>query len=303
MRAPCFRPSSPAASTTAFATGSSPRPGNPSRAAGAPVRASIAEFAGDSDAGFVPRRAGSRRVSSAAPELPEQTPLLSWSRRRTGSGTAVPWRAARRLRIPNATIAPATQDGLLDVRAKVRFRGQLVRSAVDRSASEAAPERARSVGGSDRRSSRTGPPCLESRARAQGPQEKVAEELERSAAAQGGRGSPRRRRPGPRSRPDPSIGPPRRKAARRSTGQPASRRVRAALALIEARSPPAGSARTGTPRSAAGSLAFRHDRGARVRPLRRREVEPLDASSSRDTYLDAWSAALFTGGSQPLEVC
>lgn len=70
-------------------------------------------------------------------ELPEQTRLLLLVAAAEPAGDpAVMWRAAKRLGIPNATIAPATQDGLLDVRAKVRFRHPLVRSAVYRSASE-----------------------------------------------------------------------------------------------------------------------------------------------------------------------
>ena len=236
-------------------------------------------------------------------ELPEQTRLLLLVAAAEPAGDpAVMWRAAKRLGIPNATIAPATQDGLLDVRAKVRFRHPLVRSAVYRSASEGERRSAHAALAEvtdaglepDRR-------AWHRAHAAQGPDEEVADELERSADRAQGRGGFAAAAAFLGRAADLTVDPARR-AERLLAAAQASLQAGAfdaALALIEAaESGPLdelGRARLGLLQA---QLAFAHDRGSEGPALlleAAKKFEPLDASLSRDTYLDAWSAALFTG--------
>ena len=307
---PARPPSSPAGSTSASATGSSPRRAATRsrswscRAASRPRRSWPAAFglpdargAAGADRGELPAAARARCPDETrllllvAAAEPVGDPLLLW---RAASGSGIAGHGARRRR----------PTGLLDVGERVRFRHPLVRSAVYRSASDArAPGGAPRAGRGDRRRSRAGPPRVASRRRRAGPR-------------RGGRGRARAvRRPGAGAR-----------RARRRGGVPAA--ARSALTLDPA---PARRARAGrgaglacrparsTRRSALlaaaeaepldelgrarvdllhAEVAFAQNRGSDAPPLllrAARQLEPLDARLSRDTYLDAWSAALFAG--------
>lgn len=209
------------------------------------------------------------------------------------------WRALERLGIGPAT-AGETED-LLVVAERVAFLHPLVRSAVYRSAS-AQERRAAHLAlaevtdgdGGDRR-------AWHLAAAATGPDEQVAAELERSAGRAQARGG---------------------LAAaaaflRRSvalTRDPA-RRVDRALAAAEAclhagqfeaadellavaGTHPLDELRRARVELLHASLAYAENRGADAPSLllrAARTLEPLDARLSRDTYLDAWGAALFAG--------
>ena len=212
------------------------------------------------------------------------------------------WRAAERLGIGVSAAARVETEGLLATGQRVTFRHPLVRSAVYRSAS--LPER-RTVHMAlaevtdpeldpDRR-------AWHLAAAAPGPDEQVAQELERSAVraqARGGLGA--------------AAAFLQRSVA--LTHEPA-RRTNRALAAAQA-NVQAGSfdvalgllvmAEAGTlddfQRARLDLLraqtAYSLNRGSDAPPLLLRAaktLEPLDPTLARETYLDAWSAALFAG--------
>ena len=94
--------------------------------------------------------------------------------------------------------------------------------------------------------------------------------------------------------------PPRRAHAGGRAGQPAGRRVRRRARTAGRRGRPGRSTSSGEPAWTCCTPRSRSRRTAAATHLRccsepRRTLEPLDARLSRDTYLDAWSAALFAG--------
>jgi DNA-binding CsgD family transcriptional regulator len=123
-----------------------------------------------------------RRVGT----LPEATQLLILlaSADPLGDATLV-WRAAERLSIDASALAPATEAGLLEVDVRVRFRHPLVRSAVYRAASEEHRRRVHEAladaSDPDRRAWHRALATV-------GPDDEVAAELERWAAAAQTRG-------------------------------------------------------------------------------------------------------------------
>jgi DNA-binding CsgD family transcriptional regulator len=236
-------------------------------------------------------------------ELPHETQLLLLVAAAEPVGEpALMWRAATRLGIPGTAIEPAARNGLLDVGARVRFRHPLVRSTVYRSASEVDRQTAHRALADvtdaelepDRRAWH--------RAQAtQGPDPDVAGELEGSAGRAQARGG--------LSAAAAFLG-----RAAELTADPAQRAERmlaaarvnlqagafdAALGLLAAAEAgpldELGRARLGLLQAEA---AFAQDRGGDAPLLlleAARKFEPLDVRVSRETYLDAWSAALFAG--------
>jgi DNA-binding CsgD family transcriptional regulator len=221
------------------------------------------------------------------------------------------WRAVERLGIPADAADAARNDGLLDIRSRVRFRHPRMRGAVYRSA---APEDLRRAHGAlaDATDPRTD---TERRAwhrayAARVPDEDVAAELERSAAGAGASGG---------------------LAARASfllraaelTPEPARRASRAlAAAEAELQAGDADAALQSLASAAAGPL---DELGrARAELLRARvafasgadnaarslfevaiRLEPLDFDFAREAYLDALGATLHLGptaGFDPLDV-
>ena len=212
------------------------------------------------------------------------------------------WRAAEQLGIEPGAAAHAESAGLLAVGERVSFRHPLVRSAVYRSA---APEDRRAVHSAlaevtdretdpDRRAWHLAAATV-------GPDEQVAAELERSAGRAQARGGL-------------AAAAAFLQRAVRLTDDP-SRRAERALAAAEA-SLGAGAiavARELLATAEAGPLtelqharldllraevAYSERRGSEAPALLLRAakaLEPLDPALARETYLDAWSAALFAG--------
>jgi DNA-binding CsgD family transcriptional regulator len=215
---------------------------------------------------------------------------------------ALMWRAATQLSVPGTALEPATRTGLLAVDTQVRFQHPLVRSAVYRSASDL-DRRAAHEALADATDAALEP---DRRAwhRAQitpGPDEDVAAELERSAGRAQGRGG--------LAAAAAFLGRAAEltnDATRRSRRMLAAAQVHlqagafdAALGLI--------AAAQGGPLDELGrarvdllhaEIAYAQNRGSDAPPLLLRAagtLETLDPRLSRDTYLDAWSAALFAG--------
>ncbi|HTX10805.1 MAG TPA: AAA family ATPase [Solirubrobacteraceae bacterium] len=212
------------------------------------------------------------------------------------------WSAAERLGIDAAAAAPAETDGLVAVDGRVRFRHPLVRSAVYRSAR--APER-RAVHLA--LAAATDPEVDPDRQAwhhalaTAGVDEDVAAELERSAGRAQARGGlaaaaaflqravalteDRARRA------DRAL------AAAQASFQ--SGALDAALELVAtAEAGPLDELQRARVDLLRAEAAFAQSRGSDAPPLLLRAaktLEPLDSKLARETYLDAWSAALFAG--------
>ncbi len=236
-------------------------------------------------------------------ELPDDTRLLLLVAAAEPVGDpALMWRAAMRLGVTRTALEPAARTGLVDVGAQVRFRHPLVRSAVYRSASDLERQTAHGALAEVTDGALEPDRSVWHRAQAtRAPDEDVAAELERSAARAQARGG--------LAAAAAFLG----RAADLTTDE--SRRAERMLAAAEF-SLHAGAfdAALGLLAAAqAGSLdelgqarvdllhaqlAYAHNRGSDAPLLllqAARTLETLDVRLSRETYLDAWSAALFAG--------
>ena len=236
-------------------------------------------------------------------------PLPSRSRQLLLTAAAEPlgdvallWRAAERLGIgPTAGAAPEAA-GLVELRDRVRFRHPLVRSAVYRAAT---PAERREV---HHALADVTDPGLDPDRRAWhracaavGPTEDVAGELARSAGralAHGGlaaAGAFLERAAA--LTPDPARRAQRSLDAAQAKAQAGAFEAAAAL-LAAAEEGPLGEAECVRIDLLRAEICFAVNRGNEALPLLlagARRLEPLDARLSRDTYLDALSAALFAG--------
>ena len=240
-----------------------------------------------------------RRVSSLPPG--SQRLLLIGAAEPVGDVTLL-WRAAEQLGVGPDAVAPAEAAGLLALGARVRFRHPLVRSAIYRAAAagdrreihQALAEVTDPDADPDRRAWH--------RAHATaGLDEAVAGELERSAD--------RAQRRGGIAAAAAFL-----EQAAKLTPDPARRGARAlaaAQAKLEAGAPEAAQAclATGelTPldellrarlERLRGQIAFARKRGSDAPPLlldAAKRFEPLDAASARETYVEAFGAAIFAG--------
>src|SRR4051812_29865641 len=210
------------------------------------------------------------------------------------------WRAAERLGLPAAPAAEAEE--LLEVDERVAFQHPLVRSAVYGSAS---PRERRAVhlalaevtdgaGDADRR-------AWHLAAAAPGPDEAVAAELERSAGRAQARGGLAAAAAFLRRSVALTLDPARR-VDRALTAAQASLNAgafEAALGLLAT----AAAGELSDLQDARvdllhAELAYAQNRGSDAPPLLLRaaqKLETLDVRLARETYLDAWSAALFAG--------
>jgi len=235
--------------------------------------------------------------------LPEDTRSLMLIAAAEPAGDAVlVWRAAGRLEIPASAARAAEADGLLEIGARVRFRHPLVRSAVYSSASlpqrRAAHLALAEVTDPGRDPDRR---AWHLAAAALGADERVAAELERSAGraqARGGmaaaaaflrRAVELTAEPGPRSA--------RALEAAQASLQAGALDAVAGLLAVAAAGPldELQQARVGLLR---GQLAFASSMGSDAPALlvkAAQQLEPLDAALARQTYLDAWAAALLAG--------
>jgi DNA-binding CsgD family transcriptional regulator len=212
------------------------------------------------------------------------------------------WRAAEPLGVEAGAAASAQDAGLLTISERVTFRHPLVRSAIYRGA-PAEDRRAVHLALADATDRETDPDrrAWHRAAAAQGPDEEVALELEHSAGRAQARGGF-------------AAAAAFLQRAVALTGD-AARRVNRALAAAHA-SLDAGAfavalgllamAETGAPdelqRARVDLLraeaAYAQSRGSDAPPLLLRAaktLEPLDPKLARETYLDAWSSALFAG--------
>jgi tetratricopeptide (TPR) repeat protein len=236
-------------------------------------------------------------------ELPHETRLLLVVAAAEPLGDpALMWRAATQLGIASAALEPAARTGLLDVGAQVRFRHPLVRSAVYR----AAPDReCQSAHGALAAATDAAlEPDRRAWHRAQaapGPDEDVAAELERSADRAQARGGLAAAAAFLGRAADLTID-----ATRRAERTLAAAQLNLQAGSFDAALGPLATAQAG-PLDELGRarvdllhahVAFAQNRGSDGPLLLLRAaktLEPLDARLSRDTYLDAWSAALFAG--------
>jgi DNA-binding CsgD family transcriptional regulator len=277
--------------------------GNPLALLELPRRMTAAEMAGGFElpAGeLLPAHIEDHYLRNVA-ELPEATQrlMLLAAADPVGDATLV-WRAGRRLAIGPSALAPAEDAELLEIGAHVRFRHPLVRSAVYRAASldnrqrvhEALAEASNPETDADRR-------AWHRALAAAGPDEDVAAELERSAGRAQARGGL-------------AATAAFLQRAVALTQDPA-RRCERALAAAQASVLAGGfdDALWLLATAEAGALdelqrariellraqlAFAASRGTEATPLlmaAARRLEPLDISLARETYVDAFSAALF----------
>ena len=215
---------------------------------------------------------------------------------------ALLWAAAQRLGIAAEALAPAESAGLLEVGAQVRFRHPLVRSAVYRSAS--LPERRAAHQALADVTDRQLDPDRRAwhlSAASAGPDEEVASELELSAGraqARGGvaaaaaflqRAVVLTREPG-------------RRAARALAAAQANVQAgafdRALELLAAAEAGPLDQLEHAQVDLVRGHVAFASSAGSEAAALllkAAKRIEPLDVGLARQTYLDAWAAALFAG--------
>jgi DNA-binding CsgD family transcriptional regulator len=235
--------------------------------------------------------------------LPEDTQqlLLVAAAEPTGD-PALLWSAAARLGIADAVLSPAESARLLDVDGRVRFRHPLVRSAVYRAAT---PHQRRRVHGAlaEATDARADPDrrawhLAEATA---GPDEDVAAELERAAGRAQSRGGL-------------AAAAAFLERSATLTAEP-SRRARRALAAAQAAFEAGAledalallaTAETGAVKDPKrchvqllrAQIAFASRRGSDAPPLllkAARELEAVEPSLARATYLEALSAAMFAG--------
>jgi len=277
--------------------------GNPLALLELPGRMTAAELAGGFElpaAAELPQHLQHQYLRQIA-ELPETTQrvMLLAAAEPVGDAALV-LRAGRRLGIETNALVPAQAARLVEIGANVHFRHPLVRSAIYRAASRATRQRVHkalaevSDAGSDadRR-------AWHRALAADGPDEDVAAELERSAERAQARGGaaataalleravaltpdPSRRRGRAVAAAQVSVYAGAFTMARRllaiAEGGPLEDFQRAQIDLLKAQ------------------LAFVSSRGTDAIPLllaAARRLEPLDVALARETYVDAFSAAMF----------
>ena len=212
------------------------------------------------------------------------------------------WRAAGRLGIAASAAKAAEADGLLETGAGMRFRHPLVRSAVYSSAS---PEERRSAHlalaevtdrgqDPDRR-------AWHLAAAAPGPEEGVAAELERSAGRAQARGGVAAAaaflQRAVELTAEPGLRSGRALAAAQASLQAGALDAAAGL-LATAAAGPLDELQQALAGLLRGQIAFASSMGTDAPALlvkAAQQLEPLDAALARQTYLDAWAAAMFAG--------
>ncbi len=212
------------------------------------------------------------------------------------------WRAAERLGISPDAAAPARAAGLVEIGARVRFRHPLVRSAAYRAAS--ASER-REV---HRALADATDPQLDPDRRAwhlarsaDGPDEAVAGELERSADRAQARGgliaAAAFRERATELTPDPATRVERALAAAEARLEVADATSASEL-LAAAQLGPVDDLQSARLERLGARIAFATRRGRDAPPLlleAARRLDPLDAAMARETYLEAIASAMFAG--------
>jgi DNA-binding CsgD family transcriptional regulator len=235
--------------------------------------------------------------------LPEETQrLLLLAAAEPLGDPALLWLAAGRLGIGADAAAPAEEEGLLTVGARVTFRHPLVRSAVYQAAPAADRRHAHHAiaeatdPGTD--------PDRRAWHRAQaaaGPDEGIAAELERSASRAQARGGLAAAAAFMERSATLTLEPARRaeRALAAAQAKYQAGAFDAALALLTmAEAGPLDELQRARTDLLRGQIAFASSRGSDAPPLllkAARQFEPLDVQLARQTYLEALSAALFAG--------
>ncbi len=277
--------------------------GNPLALLELPGHMTAAELAGGFDlpaAGELPVHIEGQYLRRVG-ELPEATQRLMLLAAAEPSGDpALVLRASRRLDIDTGALAPAEAAELLEIGAGVWFRHPLVRSAVYRAAPLSRRRRVHEVlaevsdpdTDADRR-------AWHRALAAAGPDEDVAGELERSAARAQARGGVAATAafleravaltPDPARRRERALA-----AAQASVQAGALTAARGLMATAEAG--PLDEFQRARVDLLRAQLAFISSRGNDATSLllaAARRLEPLDLCLARETYVDAFSAALF----------
>jgi len=248
-------------------------------------------------------------------ELPEQTQRLLQLAAADPSGDAdLVWRAASQLEIPRAAAPPAADAGLAEIGTLVRFRHPLLRLAAYRSAS--LPERQAvhlalvaatdPVADPDRR-------AWHRAQAADGPDEEVAADLERSAGRAKARGGPAAAAAFLEKAVLLTADPIRRGdrlLAAAQTNLQAGAYDQALQLVMTAESGPLEEMQSARADLLRGHIAFASGLGSDAPPLllkAARRWQPLDLDLTRQTYLAAWLAAVFAGrlaaAGNLIEVC
>jgi DNA-binding CsgD family transcriptional regulator len=220
------------------------------------------------------------------------------------------WRAAERFGIGPAAAEAAEADGLLEIGERVTFRHPLVRSAIYRSA--AAEDRRAVHSALAEATDREADPDRRAwhlAAATAGPDEQVASELERSAGRAQARGGLAAT----------AAFLQRAVALTQDPARRADRALAAAQANLQAGAFDAALGLLATAQVGAlddfqrarmdlirGHVAFASGLGRDAPPLlleAARRLEPFDLELARETYLNAWGAAVFAGADDLLEIC
>ena len=212
------------------------------------------------------------------------------------------WRAAGRLGIPASAAEAARADGLLEIGTRVRFRHPLVRSAVYSAASlpqrQAAHLALAEMTDRDRDPDRR---AWHLAAAAPGPDEEVAAELGRSAGRAQARGGMAAAAAFLQRAVELTAEPARRServlAAVQASLQAGAFDAAAEL-LNTVMAGPLDELQQALAALLRGQIAFASGGGSDAPALlvkAARQLEPLDAALARQTYLDAWLAAMTAG--------
>ncbi|TMR35324.1 hypothetical protein ETD96_23440 [Actinomadura geliboluensis] len=214
------------------------------------------------------------------------------------------WRAAERLGIPASAAEAAKADGLLQTGMLMRFRHPLVRSAVYSAASlperRAAHRAMAEVIDRDRDPDRL---VWHLAAAASGPDEEVAAELERAADRAQARGAVAAAAAFLRRAVELTEKPVQRseRVLRAAQGSFHAGALGAAAELLaRARVEPLDELQQARASLLRGRLAFASGQGCDAPALllkAAKQLEALDVALARQTYLDAWLAALYAGRS------
>ena len=210
------------------------------------------------------------------------------------------WRAAERLGIGPAAAEGPEADGLLAIGDRVTFRHPLVRSAIYRSAAPG-ERRAAHLALAEATDREVDPDrrAWHLAAAAPGPDEEVAVELERSAGRAQARGGLAAAaaflQRAVALTPEPAQRSERALAAAQASVQAGA--FDAALGLLAtAEGGPLDELQRARVELLRGQIAFASSFGSDAPSLllaAARRLEPLDLDLARETYLDAWGAALF----------